>query len=112
MTERARQPSWKCTRSTEETEAEGSLQFGGQPELHFSQLEKPEMNVSAADLTRSTLMELNVSESRDVTSSSVSDVVVQKAVPPSCYCKKGKPSTDVLCIIQQQLQPVLSSNVS
>ncbi|XP_076415306.1 uncharacterized protein LOC143270195 [Peromyscus maniculatus bairdii] len=64
------------------------------------------------DNARSTLMELNVSESRDVTSSSVSDVVVQEAVPPSCYCKKGKPSTDVLCIIQQHLQPVLSSNVS
>lgn len=46
------------------------------------------------DNARSTLMELNVSESRDVTSSSVSDVVVQEAVPPSCYCKKGKPSTD------------------
>ncbi|XP_076414869.1 uncharacterized protein LOC143270077 [Peromyscus maniculatus bairdii] len=46
------------------------------------------------DNARSTLMELNVSESRDVTSSSVSDAVVQEAVPPSCYCKKGKPSTD------------------
>ncbi|XP_052602000.1 uncharacterized protein LOC128115404 isoform X2 [Peromyscus californicus insignis] len=46
------------------------------------------------DNARSTLMELNVSESRDVTSSSDSDTVVQEIVPPSCYCKKGKPSTD------------------
>ncbi|XP_076415625.1 uncharacterized protein LOC143270253 [Peromyscus maniculatus bairdii] len=62
--------------------------------LTVSQLEETEMNVSAADLTRSTLMELNVSESRDVTSSSVSDAVLQEAVPPSCHCTKGKPSTD------------------
>ncbi|XP_059104312.1 uncharacterized protein LOC131897413 [Peromyscus eremicus] len=46
------------------------------------------------DNARSTLMELNVSESQDGTSSSVSDIVVQEIVPPSCYCKKGKISTD------------------
>ncbi|XP_031205448.1 uncharacterized protein LOC116076034 isoform X2 [Mastomys coucha] len=43
----------------------------------------------------STLRELNFPESHDASSSSsISDIVAQEGVPPCCYCKNGKRSSD------------------
>ncbi|XP_040586591.1 uncharacterized protein LOC121133760 [Mesocricetus auratus] len=39
-------------------------------------------------------MELSLLESREMSCSSVSDIVVQEVVPPCCYCKKGEHSAD------------------
>lgn len=43
---------------------------------------------------RSTLMEMSLQESRDLSSSSVSDIVGCEAIPPSCYCTTGNHSSD------------------